>query len=409
MVLHIKRYGKLHQALYWLVLMILFWSIFDGITTYVTPLIMTEAGMSKTMMGLIIGSSSAFGAVFDFLMCKLFKHGHFRQIFMLMFGLCFMYIGALYLAKTVVLFVVAMALWGVYYDLKNFGSFDFVSRFVEAKEHASSFGVLQVFQGVGYLLAPIIAGMLIKETVGGLPFLAALIFLMIAGIFLLRLLVEEKKTQQIELRMRYNYKGLLQEIKLWLKLDRVLLPVLIMIMMLNIIEGFFWTVGPLLAESLSGIHQLAGFFMTAYTLPSLLIGWWVGGITIRFGKKRTSYVSLLIGSLFLGLIEFIDQSVLIIADVFIASFFLSLSWPAVRAAFADYIKETGKYDKEIEGLEDFYTNIGFVVGPILAGWLADLVGNKTTFSLLGVLGVLTALVLVKITPRQINVLKEMGR
>ena len=131
LVMHLRHYGKQHQALYFLALMILFWSIFDGMTTYVTPLVMTQAGMSKTMMGFIIGTSSVFGAGFDFLMCKIFKHGHFRQIFILMFGLCFGYIGVLYLAKGVGLFLLAMALWGVYYDLKNFGSFDFVSRFVK--------------------------------------------------------------------------------------------------------------------------------------------------------------------------------------------------------------------------------------------------------------------------------------
>ena len=408
MLLHLRKYGRLHEALYFLALMILFWSVFDGMTTYITPLIMTEAGMSKTLIGIIIGSSSVFGAVFDFLMCKLFKHGHFRQIFMLMFGLCFAYIGILYLAKSVALFILAMALWGVYYDLKNFGSFDFVSRFVKAEEHTSSFGVLSVFQAVGYLLAPIMAGFLIGQKVGGWPFAAAAIFLAIAGLFLFRLLVEEKKSSQVELKTSYNYKGFFQEIKLWLKIDRVLLPVLLMMMTLNIIEAFFWTIGPLLAESFRDIHPLAGFFMAAYTLPTLLVGWWVGRATAKLGKKRTSYLGLLLGSLLLSLMKFIDRSVLMILDVFIASFCLAFSWPAIKAAFADYIKETRKYEKEIVGLEDFYTNLGFVIGPIMAGIIADQVGNQASFSMLGVFGVVMALLLFKITPKQINVMKDLG-
>ena len=405
LLLHFKKYGRQHEALYFLALMILFWSVFDGITTYITPLIMTEAGMSKTLIGIIIGSSSVFGAVFDFLMCKLFKHGHFRQIFILMFGLSFGYIGVLYLAKGVGLFLLAMALWGVYYDLKNFGSFDFVTRFVKAEEHSSSFGVLSVFQAVGYLLAPIMAGFLIGQKVGGWPFAAAAIFLAIAGLFLFRLLVEEKKSSQAELKTSYNYKGFFQEIKLWLKIDRVLLPVLLMMMTLNIFDGFFWTIGPLLAESFKDIRPLAGFFMAAYTLPPLLVGWLIGGATAKLGKKRTSYLGLLLGSLLLSLMKFIDYSVVMILDVFIASFCLAFSWPAIKAAFADYIKETRKFEKEIVGLEDFYTNLGFVIGPILSGFLADRVGNQATFSLLGLLGVLVTLVLIKITPRKINVLK----
>ena len=406
LALHVRRYGKQHQALYSLALMILFWSVFDGTTTYITPLIMTEAGMTKTLIGIIIGSSSVFGAVFDFLMCRLFKRGHFRRIFMLMFGLCFAYLAVLYLAQSVALFGLAMALWGVYYDLKNFGSFDFVSRFVKVEEYTSSFGVLSVFQAVGYLLAPIMAGFLIGQTVGGWPFAAAAVFLAIAGLFLFRLLVEDKKLPHKELKTSYNYKGFFQEIKLWLKIDRVLLPVLSMMMTLNIIEAFFWTIGPLLAESFRDIHPLAGFFMTAYTLPPLLVGWLVGGATVKLGKKKVSYLGLLLGSLLLSLMKFIDQSALVILDVFIASFFIAFSWPAIRAAFADYIKETRKYEKEIEGLEDFYTNLGFVIGPILAGVIADKMGNQTAFSVLGIFGAMMALLLFKITPRQINVLKD---
>ena len=408
LVLHIRRYGKQHQALYFLGLMILFWSIFDGMTTYVTPLVMTEAGMSKTLMGLIIGSSSVFGAIFDFLMCKIFKHGHFRQIFILMFGLCFGYIGALYLAKGVGLFLLAMGLWGVYYDLKNFGSYDFVSRFVKAEEHSSSFGLLQVFQAIGYLLAPLFAGMLIQKTVGGMPFIFSAVFLGVAGLFLLRLFAEEKKGPQEKIKICSPYKGFVHEIKRWRKLDKILLPVLLMIMVLNIMDGFFWTIGPLLAESFANYHQMAGLFMSAYTLPTLLVGWWVGGVTKKFGKKRTSFISLLLGSLVLSLINFVKHPLGVIGIVFTASLAFSLAWPALKAAFADYIKETGKYEKEIEGLEDFYTNLGFIIGPILSGFLADRVGNQMTFSLLGLLGVLLALVLIKITPRKINVLQELG-
>ncbi|MDZ7587322.1 MAG: MFS transporter [Patescibacteria group bacterium] len=408
LVVHIKKYGRQHEALYFLALMILFWSVFDGMTTYITPLIMAEAGMTKTLIGLIIGSSSVFGAGFDFLMCKLFKHGHFRQIFMLMFGLCFAYIGVLYLAKSVALFVLAMALWGVYYDLKNFGSFDFVSRFVKADEHTSSFGVLSVFQAVGYLLAPIMVGLLIGQTVGWWPFAAAAIFLAIAGLFLLRLLGEDKKLPETEIKTNYNYKGFFQEIKLWLKIDRVLLPVLLMMMTVNIIDAFFWTIGPILAESFKDIHPMAGLFMTAYTLPPLLVGWLVGGATVKLGKKRTSYFALLLGSLILSLMKFIDQSIIIILDVFMASFFIAFSWPAIKATFADYIKETERYEKEIEGLVDFYTNLGFVFGPIMAGIIADQVGIQNTFGVLGMFGVVMALMLFKITPRKINVLKAMG-
>jgi len=94
---------------------------------------------------------------------------------------------------------------------------------------------------------------------------------------------------------------------------------------------------------------------------------------------------------------------LMVITVFFSSMLMSLAWPALRAAFADYIAEAGKYEKEIEGLEDFYTNIGYVIGPALAGFLGYHLGNAKTFSVIGIVGVITALILWKMTQKKIVV------
>ncbi|MDZ4229037.1 MAG: MFS transporter [Patescibacteria group bacterium] len=409
LMLHVRTYGKKHQALYLLSLVIFFWAVFDGITTYITPLILIEGGMSKTVMGLVYASSSVFGAGFDFLMCKLFKNSYYRRVFLVMFALCGIYILVLSQAKTIGLFLVAMMLWGVYYDLKNFGSFDFVARFTRISDHSSSFGVLTVFQAGGFLVAPLVASFLITDTVGTSPFIAAGIFLTLAFLIFLGLLSRESGYQQERLETQYRYRGFFHELKLWRRLDRVLLPVLVMMMMLNIIDAFFWTIGPILAEGFTSLHRFAGVFLVAYELPVLIVGWFVGSVTAKLGKKRTAFFSLLAGSLVLILLGFLTEPILMIVAVFFASMLMSLAWPAIRAAFADYIQETGKYEQEIEGLEDLYTNIGYVIGPASAGILADLLGNAKTFSVLGVMGVLTAIVLLKITPKKINVLQSLRK
>ena len=54
-------------------------------------------------------------------------------------------------------------------------------------------------------------------------------------------------------------------------------------------------------------------------------------------------------------------------------------------------------------MEDFYANLGYIVGPVLAGLLADWLGNAMTFSVLGFAGVVLAIVLLAITPASIRV------
>ncbi|KKQ26990.1 MAG: Blt protein [Candidatus Magasanikbacteria bacterium GW2011_GWC2_37_14] len=403
---HVKKYGNNHKIIYTLSLMMLFWCIYDGIITFITPIYIVQSGMSGTLMGIIVGTSSIAGALFDFIACRIFKNMFFRRVFLIMFGICLFYPLYLYEAKSFWAFIIGMAVWGVYYDLKNFGIFDIVGRFTKPAEHSSSFGVIQVFVNLGYLLSPIIAGFIVGEMVDWKPFFVSWIFLLVSGIFLIMLFfLTRQQKNSVPMACNENCKRInfLNEIHLWKKIGHLILPVLLLTLLLNLIDAFFWTVGPILAESFEGMHQFAGFFMTAYSLPTLLVGWFVGSITTKYGKKKTAMLSLLIGSLILSSLYFFQGPLQIIGVIFLASIFISLSWPAINGVYADYISETEKLENEINGLEDFFTNVGYVIGPMIAGILVDLIGNTLTFSVLGIFVAVCAFVLLLVTPKKIQI------
>lgn len=406
---HARKYGLKHKPLYALSFLILFWSVFDGIISYITPLVIVEHGLSKTLMGIIYGSSSVAGALFDFLLCRFFKDTHFRRVYLVMFIVCFFYPFILWQASVWWLYLIAMALWGIYYDLHNFGDFDFVSRQTKEEEHASSFGVIQAFRSVGYMLAPLVAGLaignLIDKTVDIKPFILSLFFLIIAFVFyfvLIKLAKKEKAVCEIKPKGKISNINVLGEIKVWKKIIVLILPVLILTMMLNILDAFFWTIGPLIAEGFVGMEGFNGLFLVAYSLPVLVIGWFVSSFTKRFGKKKTAFLSFLIGSLVLVCFIFFNNPYLMIAINLLASFFFALSWPAINGAYADYISEAPAIGKDIEGVADLFTNIGYVIGPIVAGILADILGNTAAFSVFGLVGALVALVLWVMTPKKIR-------
>jgi len=373
-----------------------------------TPLIISENGISESLMGIIIGTSSIAGAFFDFVACRIFKNTYYKRIFLIMLAICLFYPLLLFKANTFFIYLLAMAVWGVYFDLRNMGSFDFVARHTDKTDHVSSFGIIQIFQSVGFLVAPIAVGFLIADQFNYKPLIMAWVFLVIAVIFFALLyLLKDKGAVSVPLIYRERKKTWRGLLLIWSDLGRILLPVLILTFMLNFIDAFFWTVGPIFAESLESMKEFSGFFMTAYSLPALLVGWIVGTLTRRFGKKRTAFTALLFGSLFLMATYFINQAIFLILNIFIASMFISMSWPSINGAYADYISETPSVEKEITGLEDFFTNLGYVLGPMLAGVIADRLGNSGAFSVLGVAGAVTAIVLLIITPRKINVKREL--
>lgn len=398
--------------MYTMSIMVMFWCIFDGILTYITPLVLTEAGFSETMMGIIIGTSSIAGALFDFLLCRIFKKSSFRRIFLVLFMLCAVYPLILWHAQSFWTFIAAMALWGTYYDLYSFGSMDFVGNYTDKDEHASSAGVLQVFRSLGYLLAPIIAGFAIGEVVGWKSFAISWVFLFMAFVFFITLvkLTKKKRTKQECEELICENLEIKREFRLWEKTSLLLKPVLILTLLISTYDAFFWTIGPLFAESFHGLDNFEGLFLAAYELPALMVGWFIGKATIKLGKKRTAYAAFGIGSLILATLPLISSPFMAIGMIFIASMFLAMAIPAINGTYADYIAEAPKAEKEIEAVSDFSSNLGYVIGPITAGILADTFSNSIAFSIMSIIGVVIVLILFKITPREINVspLEKMG-
>ena len=397
--------GLNNKLLYTVGMMLFFWAIFDGVLAYLVPLVITDAGYSETVMGIIFGSSSIVGAFFDFVLSKYLTNTHFRRIYLGLFAVCLFYPLVLWQAKGVFMFLLAMAMWGIYFDLENFGNFDFVGRKADTEVHASHFGMLISFKSVGYLLAPLIAGLLIGATeIGSKPFIFSWIVLGIAAIFFVALLLmgRHKEAQVIEPKT-IKPVNFIRELFLWKTIGKILLPVLTLTIFLNIIDAFFWTIGPLTAESFAAFHPFNGLFLVAYEIPPLLAGFLVGSIANKFGKKKTAFASLIIGSLLLIYMTLFSNFLIITGMVFVAASFIALSWPSINGAYADYISETIKYEKEIEGIEDFATNFGYIVGPMLAGFLADRAGNIHSFAFLGFAGVIVGLLLLKFTPKEIKV------
>ena len=125
-------------------------------------------------------------------------------------------------------------------------------------------------------------------------------------------------------------------------------------------------------------------------------------ITGVLGKKRTAFVFGLLGGIGLSLIALFDNVYMIILFVFAASVFTSVAYPALRAAYEDYISRLGSFGNDFVGLEQSFSSVAYIIGPILAGGLAALFGAQRAFSFMGILlAVVSAFALV-VVPRKIR-------
>lgn len=384
-------------------LVVFFWTMFDSMLMYVTPLLMQKQGFTIATIGMIIGTSSVAGAFFDVLICKFFKNADFRRAFLVMFAICSLYPLLLSNAQTVWVYLFAMGVWGMYFDLYSFGAFNFVGHFTKKKDHAGSFGVIQFFRALGGMIAPFVAGFVIARSVDWQIFAASWIFLVMSGVFFVILLfvIHMRKSRgYVAHQPSKSGRSFVTEIRLWRRLGKIMTPVLCVTFFLALVESFFWTLGPLYVVS-QQFGKFGGLLVTAYIMPALFAGWIVGILTNRFGKKRIALLGILIGSTILVSFVHVAHPLVAILTVFCAACFISVAFPAINAAYADYISEAPRVDNEIESLEDMSFNSGYIIGPIAAGVLAQFLGIPGAFSVLGLIGVVLAAILLVTTPKNI--------
>ena len=157
----IREHKDGHQSLYRISAVILFWAIADGIASFVFPVYLNRVLKDIRLVGLIFGSSSLFGILFDFILGCDQKGRSFKPYFFFSIILsCITYILG-FKVNSGWGFLLIMALWGIYFDSLNFGIVDFLSNFTKKQEHAESSGVIEMFYSLGYLIAPIVAGYMI--------------------------------------------------------------------------------------------------------------------------------------------------------------------------------------------------------------------------------------------------------
>lgn len=367
--------------------------LFDGILGFAVPISITGHGVSKSMMGLIFGFSSIAGGLFDFYLSNKVRSVHHKRMYLGMFMAAALYGLVLYGSNSIILFLIAMGLWGIYFDFLNFANYDVVSRMLSKEQYTLGFTIIDFAKSLGYVIAPIIAGALIATTVPPEAYGLAFTFLLAAliGYFTLITFFTNKKADDI---LEHHRKlPTVNEVFVWIRMMKAFRIPMLFIFLLYVTESFFAVIGPLISEELFELHPMGGLVLSAYFLPPLFVDWLVPGFTARFGRKRVAFLAFLIAALLLSLFAFLHTPLLIIIVVLLLSTFLTFSYPSIRSAVADYINENPSYQKEIEGVADFSSNLGYALGPMLAGVLAQFFGNQMAFSIWGVIATVCILLI----------------
>lgn len=194
----------------------------------------------------------------------------------------------------------------------------------------------------------------------------------------------------------------LTEFKHWLTLSHHIWPILIISLVLGFIDSTFWTVGTVWTVKLSQINPWGTWLLSFYLLPFICIGFPLANLKIEHGKKKLAEKFLGISGLFFAGMALHENLSWQLAMVALASSALAVCYPMLQGAYSDLIARMGKEKKEMIGLTSSATNISYVIWPTIAGLISLKVGERLTFSYLGMGIIVVSIILLLVTPKKLE-------
>jgi len=380
---------------------ILFFVFFaDAILSYWLPNYIQSTQKSSLVMGLVISFASivSFGA--DLLFPQILRDLNIKKMvyFALLSSLLFSL--SLYVALLqpfILVLLLSMAIWGVYYEFCGFSTQQFIAENVPIEKRAGSWGILSVFRTLAYFVGPLLAGFLVIRG-NYLVVSCALIMTLIGlGIFSLQKYGSNRKS-----KIRLDEINLLREFSHWRVLFKTVWPIVLVSLFIGMIDATFWTTGAVFSEKLIDKSWLGTLFMPFYILPSIFMGFVVEKWGIYQGKKKMALKFLVVAGLLLVAILFSDNIFWLLLMVLSSSICLSVVYPLTDAVYTDIVARMGRERKHLIGLSNSTISLAFIIGPALAGFIANGFGEKMTLVIMGLAATVIAILLLAITPKKLK-------
>lgn len=362
---------------------VLLFALGDGAFSYQVPIWLESVFHDVALVGIVMSSSSLVGFLCDLSFPTLFAKRDYRFFFALtlivalstqLFGL---------LSSSWLVAIIVMALWGVYYELFVFGLYHYLHTEIEPSQHASGWGITEAVRATALVTSPLIVSLflflqldpfILSGLLFGISLMISLLFFFTNKQHIVKITGESTKAFSfVTFRVWSAFLG-----KIW--------PIYLFFFCLIMVDATIWSVGIFFAEQLRQISPLGAFFIPAYMVPVLVAPLFAGRLARRFGKKRSAFIIAIPLSLTLSIGHWALHSPLWHVGVMaLAGCFAGLILTESEAIFEDYVARLHRFSSEMIGLVRSASSLGYIVGPLVAGLLAEVLGTERTLAVIGLL------------------------
>ena len=373
----------------------------DAVLSDWVPSYMQTVLGSSVLMGLVMSFSSVVGLAADLVFPQLLQKVRARKLILMAIGTNLVFSGVLVWTTTwswLVLFLLGMAVWGIYYELLWFGSAQFVADSIASNARSGVWAVIGIFKSLAYFLGPILGSWLVLSR-GNAATVVTAAALVCLGYVIWAFVGKKEKKEEVEIEPTERF-SIVLEMSHWKTLFGHVWQVLLLSLTMGLVDATFWTTGTVLSDNLAKNYSWGGMFLPLYMLPPIFMGIVLARLGVYKGKKKISELFLLLSGVFLFLLGIFEGIAMLLLLSFLVGLALSIAWPMVDAVYSDILARMGKERKHMVGLSSSTVSLAYILGPILTGIVANRVGERMTFSIVGLVVVLMAVMLLITTPKK---------
>jgi MFS family permease len=374
---------KSYRALYFLLVLTIIWESADTAFTYVLPVILQERFNDLTLLGIVVSLGAVASICIDLLTGWKFARKHYRFFYITGFIASLM-ISVLANFPMLIIFTFMSVLGGIYYELFFFGTEDFIAREVDYQDHTKASSMVVLAMTLSALFIPVFISDAINNGEYGSSFWAFNILILIAlATFLIYTIGRRHNVEKQDVRVKRI--SLLVELRVWKLLSKDSGIYLFLLIFMSIQDAFFWTLGAIFAVQYSVVNHYSQLLIPLYMLPGLITGLVAGRLQSKGSKERLSLVLFAISGVILALFYLTDDIPLLLVLTFLSSFFSTLSYNFLDSLFNDFVSRLNEDGNYMLGLRGVASDVAYVIGPIIAGFIAQNVGVRNSFGFIGLL------------------------
>ncbi|MDD4983407.1 MAG: MFS transporter [Candidatus ainarchaeum sp.] len=384
--MHFIKYGHLVKSKFGVILLAtLIWLAADRMLEYVMPLYLEGIGKSYFEIGLLLSLTALGGLLFDWPLGNLSDATSRRKIMFTSVILSIIASALIFIFEINWVLTILILVWSIAYQMWCVPRDAYLAAHTDHNKRSREYGLFNEVVDIAETIGPLICGaLLLYLGYSGIVSIYA-VMLGIAALIILFFIAETDHRSMLKaIPQSFKFSAFIRDLKELKYLGSFGLLLLFYSFSFMALDNVIFLFEPLFCTSggLGLSLSLAGLLMAFFSIPGILFSYLFGLIADKIGKKKVLFAGMICIGLSLILFVSTKNIVLLFAFASLYSIGAAMFLPSLNGLIVDL--SFGHQKGKIVGLWDSFTDLGYFIGPLIGGIIAEFYGLREVYISLGV-------------------------